>query len=58
MGVSLNRKLITTSAESNHPYKAYIDVLLNSTADECASKLQSELFHKDTSGAMDETGLN
>ena len=58
MDVSLNQKLITTSVGSNHPYKAYIDVLLNSTDDECASRLQSELFYKDTAGAMDEAGLN
>ena len=58
MDVSLNQKLITTSVGSNHPYKAYINVLLNSTDDECSSRLQRELFYKDTSGAMEETGLN
>ena len=54
----MNQKLITTSVRSNHPYKAYKNVLLNSIDDECESRLQSELFYKDTSGALEETGLN
>ena len=58
MDVYLNQKLIMTSIGSNHPYKAYIDVVLNSIDDECTSRLQSKLFYKDTSGTMEETRLN
>ena len=46
-----------TSNGLNHPYKAYIDVPLNRTYDERASRLQSKLFYKDTSGTMEESGL-
>ena len=42
--VCLNQKKMMTSVGSNHPYKAHTDILLNSTDDECASRLQSKLF--------------
>ena len=55
--VSLNQKVITTSVGSNYPYKAYMDVLLNSTNEECQSSLQTELFYKDTAGSMEGVGV-
>ena len=55
--VSLNQRPINTSIGPNYPYKAYLDVLLNSNPHEVESVLQNELFYKDTAGSMDENGV-
>ena len=55
--VSFNQRTINTSVGSNYPYKAYIDVILDSIHYEAETVLQNELFYKDTAGTMDGTGL-
>ena len=55
--ISLNQHTINTRVWSNYPYKPYFDVLLDSTRYKAECILQSELFYKDSAGAMDGTGL-
>ena len=55
--ISLNQRTINTSVGSCFRYKAYFDVLLNSSGTEAESILQTELFYKDTAGAMYGTGI-
>ena len=56
--VDLNQKLITASVGSYYPYKAYMDVLLNSSFEESERELKTELFYKDTYGEMENDPKN
>lgn len=50
--VLLNDKLISSSTNTN-PYRALFTTLLTYGTDAKTSRLQSELFYKDTAGKMD-----
>ena len=51
--VSLQQQLITSSVGGNAPYKAAFDILLFGEKDPDDLFLQSQLFYKDTAGAME-----
>ncbi len=51
--VSLQQQLITSSVGGNAPYKAAFDILLFDKKDPNDFSLQSQLFFKDTAGAME-----
>ena len=51
--VDLNQTLITASVGSYYAYKAYLDVLLNSSFEDAERELKTELFYKDTYGDME-----
>ena len=55
--VYLQQKLVSTSG-TNYPYKAMFDVMLNYGLDAKATQLQSQLYYKDSAGAMDHTKPN
>lgn len=44
---------LVSSAGTNYPYKAYLEVLLNYGIDAKESQCQTQLYYKDTAGAMD-----
>ena len=43
--ISLNQQIINASVSTNYPYKAYLDVLLNSNSDQKEGVLQGEGFY-------------
>lgn len=45
--ISLNHTPIAQSVGGNHPYRCYLDVILNSTKQQEETLLQSQLFYKD-----------
>ena len=51
--LSLNPKIVSPDVGVNYPYKAMIDLLLNSTSDMISSQGVDALFHKDQPGQMD-----
>ena len=51
--VMLNGKLVSTGSNT-YPYRAMIGTLLNYGGEAKKSKLTSQLFYKDSAGAMDE----
>ena len=53
--VMLQQKVISPEIGVNYPYKALLDVLLHTGHDVKESRLQGELFFKDSSGSMDAT---
>ena len=54
--LSLNQKIVSPDVGVNYPYKAMIDLLLNSTTDMISSQGVAALFHKDQPGQMDASG--
>ena len=56
--LSLQKKINSAKIGTNYAYKAYLDVLLNSTSHQMTSQLTSQLFGKDTAGKMEETVNN
>lgn len=55
--VYLNRSLVSSSGDM-YAFKAYLKTLFNSSGDEKATSLQSQLYYKDTAGFMAETSPN
>ena len=55
--LSLNQKIVSPDVGVNYPYKAMIDLLLQSNSDMINSQAQAALFHKDTPGNFEETLL-
>ena len=53
--VNLQQKCISPDVSVSYPYKAMLDVLLHTGHDVKESQLQTELYYKDSSGAMDAT---
>ena len=51
--LSLNQKLVSSDVGVNYPYKALLDLLLNTNQDMISSQAQAALFHKDQAGQMD-----
>ena len=51
--ISLNQQIINASVSTNYPYKAYLDVLLNSNSDQKEGVLQGEGFYKDVAYYFD-----
>ena len=51
--LSLNQKIVSPDVGVNYPYKAMIDLLLNSTSDMISSQGVAALFYKDQPGQMD-----
>ena len=47
---------LMTSSDTNYPYRAIFRTLLENGVDSKMSQLQSQLFYKDTAGAMDDNG--
>ena len=50
--VLFQQKLVSSSG-TNYAYKAMMDVLLNYGGDAAATQLQTQLYYKDTAGAID-----
>jgi hypothetical protein len=56
--LSLQQQIITSKVSTNYAYKAYLDVLLNSSTSAMENQLSSQLFHKDLAGFMDTQNAN
>ena len=54
--VFFQQKLVSSSG-TNYAYKTLMDVLLNYVYDATNTQLQTQLYYKDTAGAMDHTKL-
>ena len=55
--VFFQQKLVSSSG-TNYAYKAMMDVLLNYGHDAANTQLQTQLYYKDTAGAMENTKLS
>ena len=54
VNVYLQQRLISSSS-TNYPYKSFLEVLLNYGIDAKESQCQTQLYYKDSAGAMDQT---
>ena len=52
--LSLNQKIVSPDVGVNYPYKAMIDLLLNSNSDMIESQAEAALFHKDQAERFEE----
>ena len=52
--LSLNQKIVSPDVGVNYPYKAMIDLLLNSSSDMIESQAEAALFHKDQAERFEE----
>ena len=52
--LSLNQKIVSLDVGVNYPYKAMIDLLLNSSSDMIESQAKAALFHKDQAERFEE----